>query len=390
MSDLFNSYWDNPKKQGVYANFNCPGSASESEIKFNINDSTGEISNNKDVLASIDMSNISSSLTNWNVTTKTIQPNSFLCIDGNYYGDSYKRVVYGNVADFVVNNEFTRDLKLYISLQYMNGSMPQTEVFSVMGNKFDQLISKANNHINEIGAKISCNHIIENDKNLISFESLSLGYDFYIDAISLCIPCDEDEINECESHVGCNNYHEYSLEEYVPMFIPSHKYVNGAYKGLLITTDYPKYSNGISACEKSLMIGHFKNRVTLFDKCHNNMFRRRDVDVYKDMSLQEEYKSCITFNDRYYFDIDDNWLNDNENVLVNIQNGIKVKRSSIMGFYGYCDYLTRTNGWHKFGPIYSIVGTDDVENEVTYNYIPTAIIYNPNNFPVKVNAMTWQ
>lgn len=390
MSDLFNSYWDNPKKQGIYANFNCPGSASESEIKFNINDSAAEISNNKDVLASIDMSSVSSSLTNWNVTTKTIQPNSFMCVDGNYYGDSYKRMVYGNIADFVVNDKFDRVIKLFVSIQYMNGSVPHTTVFTIEADNFSDLISMTSDKLTEICAFVKCEHLCENEKNLISFESLKSGYDFYINAVSLHIPCNEDKINLCNHYGKCNNYHEYTLEEYAPMFIPSHKYANGAYKGIIIKTDYPKYSNNISSTEKSLMIGHFKNRVTVFDRCNGNMFKPREVDVYKDMSLQEEYNKCITFIDRHYYDIDDNWLNDDEKDLVTIQNGIKVKRSSIMGFYGYCDYLTRTDNWYKFGPMYSIIGTDDVENEVTYNYIPTAVIYNPNNFPVKVNIMTWQ
>ena len=87
-TDLFNNYYNNPQKQSIYTNLSCPSGSSEDEYSFSINGSEGIISNNKDVLASIDLSNIISSLTEWNTSSKILAPNSITYIEGITSGES--------------------------------------------------------------------------------------------------------------------------------------------------------------------------------------------------------------------------------------------------------------------------------------------------------------
>ena len=107
-----------------------------------------------------------------------------------------------------------------------------------------------------------------------------------------------------------------------------------------------------------------------------------------------------------YIDYNDNWLNPEEipylgelhsdwnhsQVPVYYMMNTFYKKASkydAIGLYGYANYLTKRNLWMNMGQLYVRTTVEDDESSNTRNLIPSFIIYNPNNFPVTVNYMTF-
>ena len=395
-TDLFNNYYNNPQKQAIYSNLVCPGAASEDEFKFTINDGVGQISNNKDVFSTIDLSKISSSLSEWENSSKIIPANSIYHITGKSYGESYKRIVYGKFYEEFIDYIFDNEIRINFVISYLkNDNLPCTDVISVTGYSLVELVENINNKFDDLHANVDC-EIISYPNNdlmeLLSFQSNKLGYDFYIDNVSYYIMCD-DIADDC--HDSCECYHEFPMEESLSLYIPAKKYRNGAYKGLLVVPTYPKYNaNDITSDQKSLMITHVNDRVNMYFRNNkNDLYKKYVFDVFSDLSLVAEYDNCIIFNDKTYNDdndLSDMWLNDdNKSEFTIVSNGLKILSNKLLGLYGYCNYATINKLWNRFGDMYCIIGATDMENTDTYNYINDAIIYNPNNFDIKVNIMTW-
>lgn len=394
-TDLFGNYYNNPQKQAIYSNLVCPGASSDDELKFTINNGLGQISNNKDVFSAIDLSKISSSLSEWDNSSKIIPANSIYYVQGQGYGESYKRIVYGKFYEEFIDYIFNNEIKLNFMISYLkDNSFPCTDVISVSGYSLNEIVENINSKFNDIHANVECEIISFPDRELnelLSFQSNKLGYDFYIDNVSYYIMC-ADIDNGC--HDGCECYHEFPMEEVLSLYIPAKKYRNGAHKGLIIVPTYPKYNaNNISSDQKALAITHINDRVNMFFKTDNELYKKHTFDVFGDLSIAAEYDNCIIFNDKTYIDdndISDNWLNDdNKSEFTIVSNGMKVLSNKVLGLYGYCNYVTINNLWNRFGDMYCVIGASDIENSNTYNYVNGAIIYNPNDFDIKVNIMTW-
>ena len=369
----------------------CPNASSENELSFNINNGAGEISNNKDVLSSIDLSSISSPLREWNNSNKIIPAKSITYIKGETSGESYKRVVYGKINNDILDTLYNNYIKLSLNISYLkNDSFPCHTNIYVKGYSIDDIITQLNDKFISMKLNINVSMISYNDeiKNLISFESNKLGYNFYIDNISLYIPAADD----IDDWVNDKNYIEYPLEEFINMFIPHKKYINGAFKGIVIVPIYPKYNNDIQSNQKSMYITHIKDRVNVYSKSTCNGYKRYQFDVFGDLSLKQEYDNCLILHSDYLneYDIDDNWLNDeySDNISMICDNE-KIISNRVLGLYGYCNYASVNNLWTSFGNMYSVITADDIENDVSKNYIGGAIIYNPNDFDIKVNILTW-
>lgn len=393
-TDLFNNYYDNPQRQVVYTDLSCPGAKSASDINFSFSDGEGIIADSKDVLSSIDMSKITSDVSDWNASSETVPANSIIYLKGKSQGDSYKRIVYGKFIDEVVNYASEDDLlKINFTICYLKAAnCPCSEIISVEGYSLDEIVDNINSIFNDMKINVDAKIISydnSNENNLLSFESNKLGYDFYVDNVSYYIIAKYIFDEHVET---CNHYIEFPMEESFAMYIPSKKYRNGAFKGLVIIPSYPKFNNNIPQNDKSLMITHLTDRVNMFYKC-DNLYKKYIFDVFGDLSLIQEYENCIIFRDKQYyddFDLSDLWLNDEQGDNFQfINNGMKILSNKVLGVYGYCNYATINHLWQNFGDIYSIICAPDVENSNTYNYINSAIIYNPNDFDIKLNILYW-
>lgn len=374
MTDLFNNYYDNPRKQVIYANMTCPGASSSNDISFRINDGNAEIINSKNSLAELNLDNITSDVNNWNLINKTIKGNSVFYLSGDAYGESYKQYGYGyinkeyNITDFNMCLDYVNEKNIPIHLDInINGNYRIEDIANILN---DEYFTK-----NDILIEASIEYT-NNDfsKGNIIFKSLKLAQDFYIYNVSYSI----EYYGECLYDIILESNDEY--------YIPNYKYRNGAFKGLVLNVEYPKYNNNISAANKSIMITNIKDRVAIFHKDrNNNLYHKYYVDVFGNLILKDEAMKCQLINNDN--DMTDIWINDEQEFIE--FNGFKLLKRDAIGLYGYCNYASINNLWINVGQLYSIVSADDIANEVNKNLNNGIIIYNPNDYDINVNILSW-
>lgn len=118
--DLFGQYFNNPTKSYVYANLACNG-ASGDEISFDITNNMGTISNNENVLSSIDLSNVHVPLTQYTNDMKVIDPYGLIYVKGISQGGSYTTKAFGVIKDNVLSIEDWQYITtLIVHIKYVN------------------------------------------------------------------------------------------------------------------------------------------------------------------------------------------------------------------------------------------------------------------------------
>ena len=205
------------------------------------------------------------------------------------------------------------------------------------------------------------------------------------------------------------------LYEDFTKYVPSKKYRNGAMKGCVMKVTYPIYNNSIPEFCKAVRVGHLVDRVQEFfaipDSIINGTFMgvRRLIDVndmYHCEYDHELYNKWMGYYDHH--NINDDWIEADEIPVVVPEMLTDWERSSVnysdqarsiykdldhrdqMGLEGYCVYLTKTGGWMNVGQFYArTTVNDDPDYPEVKNLIPSFIVYNPNDFPVQVNYMTF-
>ena len=386
-TDLFNNYYNNPQKQSIYTNLSCPSGSSEDEYSFSINGSEGIISNNKDVLASIDLSKINSSLTEWNTSSKILAPNSITYIEGITSGESYKSYTFGKFDCCLLDKEnWLSDIELEFDIEYVNKcNVPSTARINVEANSADELIENINIKLNGLGINVvaSLNSFDEDSsvKDLITFTAGEVGYDYYINHI---VYFTFDKFGEY-MHI---------LEECENMYVPAFKYRNGALKGIVIIPKYPKYNaSDISSSMKSLKLVHVKDRVAFYLKNKDvyENYKKHYVDIFAGYFNPNEYANCLCLSDKKYDinDINDYWLNDENDYWVTVSNNAKVLAGHAGGTYALANWATLNNMWTSFGDMYAVVAADDDLTSYNVNLVPGVLIHNPNNFEIKINVITF-
>lgn len=388
-TDIFNNFWSNPSKQYVYTDLTCANSKSDDELSFNISDGAGEISDNNSVLSSIDLSNISTSLSSYSNSSKVLPAKSLLYIGSESYGKSYKKIVFGKFSDSVTDNidwQNTISVKFIISW-IKNNNYPCKLLVEAQATQDQDIIEVINDIFvdNEINVVASLISLDSKEYNLLSFVGGKLGYEFYIDNVSYYTSNvkEDDFVNESK--------YECSMEEVPALYVPAYKYRNGAFKGVVITPTYPLYNNDSIDEIKSLQLCHIKDRICVFIKNNRGDYFKKILDVYGNHFDVNEFNSCILFKDKNDYindDLDDMWLNDENNDWTTIENGYKVLRNSYCGLYGYANYATSNNLWTNFGDVYMIMANNDNVDDNNSNLLTPVILYNPNEFDVKVNVLT--
>lgn len=389
-TDLFNNFWSNPSKQYVYTDLTCANAKSEDELSFNINDGAGEISDNNSVLSSIDLSNISTSLSSFSNSSKVLPAKSLLYIGSESYGKSYKKIVFGKISDSLLNDI---DWQSYTNIKFViswirNNNCPCKLLVEAQGTEDKDVIDVINDILveNNINVTASFITIDSKDYNLLSFVGGKSGYEFYVDNVSYYISnIEENEfINE-------DLLSETPMEEVSALYVPAYKYRNGAFKGIVITPTYPMYNNDINEEVKSLQLCHIKDRISVFVKNHRGDYFKKNLNVFGNHFDINEFNSCILFvdkNDYINDDLEDMWLNDDNDEWVTIENGYNVLRNSYCGLYGYANYATVNNLWTNFGDVYMVLANRDDISNANNNLLTPVILYNPNEFDVKVNVLT--
>lgn len=399
-TDVFNNFWNNPKQQYVYTNLTCSNMSSGDELSFNIGKGVGEISNNNEVLSSIDLSKISSDLTSYTNYSKTIPANSILYIGTDSCGKSFKRIVFGKFhKELILDEDWQSYTKICFVVSWIKeGNIPTKMVIEAQGTNNEDVIDIINNVFNDnkINVEVSLIGNDDEENDLLAFTSLKEGYDFYIDNVSYYLYNEKvEDKNYRGSFVNDKDFiKEYPMEESDYFYVPCYKYYNGAYKGIVIKPTYPIFNNDIKDEEKSLKVCHIKDRINVFIKTKTGEYSKKILDVYGNHFDRNEFESCLILNSniRKYdeFDLEDMWLNNEDREWVSIENGNKVIRNTYCGLYGFANYATITNSWTTFGDVYMVIANDDYPNNNDRNLITPVILYNPNDFEVKIDVLTFE
>ena len=205
------------------------------------------------------------------------------------------------------------------------------------------------------------------------------------------------------------------LYEDFTKYVPSKKYRNGAMKGCVVKVTYPIYNNSIPEFCKAVKVGHLVDRVQEFFAIPDSLISGTFVGVRRLIDVNDMFH-CECDHELYnkwmgYYDhhnVNDDWIDSDEIPVVVPEMLTDWERSSVnyceqarsiykdldprdqMGLEGYCAYLSKTGGWMTVGQIYMITTVnDDPDYPEVKNLIPSFIVYNPNDFPVQVNYMTF-
>ena len=118
-TDLFGQYFNNPSKSYVYADMTCNGPSAD-EISFNLSDSNGVISDNENMLSSIDLSGLHVGLTQYTNDMKTIAPYGIVYVKGIDQGESYTSKAYGIVTNKSQFENWEYKTTLIFHIKYVN------------------------------------------------------------------------------------------------------------------------------------------------------------------------------------------------------------------------------------------------------------------------------
>lgn len=177
-TDLFGQYFNNPTKSYVYTDMKCNGPSAD-EISFNISDSNGVISDNENMLSSIDLSGLHVGLTQYTNDMKTIAPYGIVYVKGIDQGESYTTKAYGLLKgnSFFENWEYKTTLIFHI--KYVNElGMKMLRCIVGSGSELEDLtfIDATQEILDE--AKIPVN--VSYKDGYIYLTGTTVGFDFWV------------------------------------------------------------------------------------------------------------------------------------------------------------------------------------------------------------------
>ena len=323
-TDLFSKYYNNPSKSYIYANILCNNDSAD-ELSFDINESNGEISDNSNVLSSIDLSDVHVGLSQYTSNSRILQPNEFFYIRGWSFGESYCSKSYGSVDSSICEDEdWMYKGMLFFVIRYLNVNTGRIVVESIKctGNIDEDItfIDTINNYFEKREIPINASF----DEGYVVFTSTKLDYEFWIDHVLLWVSDDGTDVLYYVNQWMIDNNHSYDygwddgyangeVEEYLPgeinvyastfkrgeysrihklyesletdftelieennikkvylfedlrKYVPSKRYKNGAMLGVVLDVVYPKYNTeDIEPIHKSVKVAHIADRVQEF------------------------------------------------------------------------------------------------------------------------------
>ena len=351
-TDLFGTYFNNPTKSYIYANIQCSNGSSGDETSFDFNDSEGQITDNNDILSSIDLSKIHVLLNQYRTDMRIIDPHSYCYIQGLVFGDSYCSKAFGRLIGPITEPKtWMINGMLFFVLKRLcleTGNMI-VEFIKVKGDPDEEktFIEVLNEYFEEKGIPIKA----EFDDGYIIFTATKLAYEFWIDHMMFWRSSDGTDIfsviddwmeingksydfgwddgyvtgnNLDSSSLGATNVYssilkksDYSrlynllncldgnfqtlLEEHdvkkiymyedFTRYIPAYRYPNGAMIGCLVHVIYPQYNaEEITEFEKAVKIAHLVDRVQEFYAIPQSLIDGTFTGVRKLINVSDHFK----------------------------------------------------------------------------------------------------
>lgn len=247
------------------------------------------------------------------------------------------------------------------------------------------------------------------------FKSDIAGYKFHIRNVKVHEYILSDEYPESpfdkDSEDDTRVYKEVKLVEDVCRRVAPIRYKNGAYKGLIVKPEYPKFNaDDIKASEKTILLTHIPDNLSLL-----GIPQKSDMSP---LECEECQEPSIIFDedDEKYFDGALYYTNEEfETILQGLYIGseepsdkskiyvtpptkkdtiLEKDNSKLPAYNGetlveYLKYVSLNNLWNVVGDIYIIMGQDDSDENFGKNMVRKAVISNPHPFPIKVNFITY-
>lgn len=351
-TDLFSKYYNNPTKSYIYADILC-NSSSADETSFDINNSSGEITDNNNILSSIDLSDVHVGLSQYASNSRIIKPNEYCYIRGWVFGESYCSKSYGRIMGPIVEDEkWMYKGMIFFVLKYLD---------LTTGNKIIEIIKCTGNIENNVTFIDSMNDYFDKkfipitvkfEDGYVTFTATKLDYEFWVDHVMFWDSEDGEDIlhyiNEwmiehghaydygwSDEYVQGNNIDnrspgainaytsiikksEYSrlynllncldtdfndiLEEHdvtkiylfedFRKYVPSKRYRNGAMLGVVLNVIYPQYNaEDIADIQKSVKVAHVTDRVQEFYAIPECLLEGKFVAIRKIVDVNDLYQS---------------------------------------------------------------------------------------------------
>ena len=378
MSNLFNRYYTDPKKQYLLSDLECKGSSSN-ELVFTFGDKEGLITDALNTYANFDLSSISEHLLEWRSESRIIEPYSFVYFKGFDYGWAYQRNAYVKIPDEMVNDpdfEFITNLDFDV-YQYKNGVSHKCEI-RARGNLAKEIsfITDAQDIMDD--NEIPINITVEG--NLVILTSTVVGREFYITTDcknnTIRMYQEEADVSTGETIVSKEIY----LYDYPIAHVPNKKYKNGAFKGVILKPVYPQYNDSAITDEmRSLKIGFLPDRVEV-DKpiCVNGhvLYDKLLFDVddsFNDINEKMRYDKVCSTDYINPVEYESEWSDEN----------------TLMGLYGYVALAIKRKDLLNIGALFICLENTDVPDSAHRNLLPSFILYNPNGYPVQVQSLLY-
>lgn len=397
-TDLFKQYYNNPTKQYIYTNMVCSNALSGDELKFSFIDDNASISSNNDILSKIDLSKIKEHIVEWNNTNRTIEPYSMVYIKGFSQGLSYQKNKFIKIPETILNLE---DYLYYIGIEfnikcYNNGHMTSTYVHGF--GDYDSnvnVLESVQSMLDDLQIPVTIS--IENYGIILT--SAVLGYEYYIST--------DFHTNTVKLYTVEDALVEETISMYLyddkTSYVPSEKYRNGAFKGVVLAPIYPKYKNNyIVDSARSLKVAHIRNRIDRYIPTTLNHYLVYDnisfevIDGYNDTNELSRFNKWRNI-DSSFNDVTEwnEWDMIPESDTRWYPGFVRDKKlpanyhDNITGLYGFINWAHDTNSWTNIGALYSILTPTDDVTVADKNLIDSFVVYNPNPFPIQIACLTY-
>lgn len=414
-TDLFNTYFTNAKEQYIYSDMVCSGTGDGSAY-FSFDGSGATISDGTSVLSSLDLADMKVPLVDWVNETKAMGPYSMLYIKGMPQGDVYmQRGFVAIPAAFMSADSSSYFLGASFHLSCcIDGSSLEADIDA--SGSYDGSVSveaAIDASIKAAGIPAYC----EFASDALVLKSSLEGFSFRASDVSIyTVPTATAEESPYEDASAV------ALTQALDYYVPSKKYKNGAFRGIVIRPVYPKYNDdAIYDSSRSLKLVHVKDFMT-------DYLALSDVSVYPNGldgsatfadssgSLYDDSsafgQSLLSVDDAYYsgeeyarcgwmdaslYDMD--ILYDPENDISHPSGAYPSGTFSThachapitnrIGLYGYADWAERNGLWMSIGDFYCAIGAADAVDSDARNYVEPVLLYNPNPFLVQVKYIAF-
>lgn len=197
--NLFKNYFNTTGISYQTTGIVCDGAANAGkDLSFSFSDSQGQITDNKNILSSIDLKDINVGLSEYGTQTKILAPNTSYLLSGNTNGPAYAAQFFNSCLSSKEYHEWYKYVNVQFNLSHLCNYRQVTtryETYKEVGDTtsfidvVQKLLDKQKANIQISIEKIKFQDI---ESEFIVFRSNQLGYEFVVTDLRL-VPIYEDE-----------------------------------------------------------------------------------------------------------------------------------------------------------------------------------------------------